>query len=268
MIEAVHRAPISPLPTKTAHAAKSIFNIENVYLSIGDQLEDVFGDLDLDALRAFSEKPAGTTFVLAMVTIFQFAEDLPDRRAAEALRSRMDWKYALHLPLNYRGLDPSELMEFRQRLSHDTTAQSVLQIMLSRLAKLGLVGGREKRERDAADVLTAVDSLSRVDRVAEAMSVALEVIASEQPDWLLEISLSHWYERYNRDLAMRQLPLTREEQEALAEAIGADMFHLLEASSAADAPDIALTPELRALRRLLQQEFDAPNHLDADSSTI
>jgi transposase len=35
------------------------------------------------------------------VTLFQFAEVLPDRQAAEEVRGRIDWKYALALPLMY-----------------------------------------------------------------------------------------------------------------------------------------------------------------------
>jgi transposase len=31
------------------------------------------------------------------VTVMQFIEDLSDRQAAEAVRSRIDWKYALSL---------------------------------------------------------------------------------------------------------------------------------------------------------------------------
>lgn len=46
----------------------------------------------------------------------QFMEDLPDRQAAEAVRSRIDWKYALSLELGDPGFDFSVLCEFRTRL--------------------------------------------------------------------------------------------------------------------------------------------------------
>jgi hypothetical protein len=80
--------------------------------------------------------------------------------------------------------------------------------------------------------------------------------------------LSHWYERYDPDLDVLQLPATREEIETLAQATGADIDHLLEASSASDAPDVALLPEIRALRRLWQQEFAARNRKDTHDATI
>ena len=31
---------------------------------------------------------------LALITVMQFMEDLPDRQAAEAVGGRIDWKYA------------------------------------------------------------------------------------------------------------------------------------------------------------------------------
>jgi IS5 family transposase len=48
--------------------------------------------------------------------VMQFMEDLTDRQAAEAVRGRIDWKYALKLELEDSGFDYSVLSEFRQRL--------------------------------------------------------------------------------------------------------------------------------------------------------
>ena len=53
---------------------------------------------------------------LALVTILQFREDLSDRRAADAVRARIDWKYLLGLELTDPGFDASVLCEFRSRL--------------------------------------------------------------------------------------------------------------------------------------------------------
>ena len=47
----------------------------------------------------------------------QFAEDLSDRRAADAVRGRIDWKYALGLELDDPGFNFSVLSEFRGRLA-------------------------------------------------------------------------------------------------------------------------------------------------------
>ena len=106
-----HPASIQPLPLDTADAARSIFNIENVYLSIGDQIDQLFSDLNLSELDSSGGKQADSLCMLAMVTIFQYAEKMPDRQAAEALRRRTDWKYALHLSLVTPGFDPDSLLQ-------------------------------------------------------------------------------------------------------------------------------------------------------------
>ena len=51
---------------------------------------------------------------LALVTVFQFLEQLSDRQAADAVRGRIDWKYAMGL--TDPGFHFSVLTEFRARL--------------------------------------------------------------------------------------------------------------------------------------------------------
>ena len=53
---------------------------------------------------------------LMMASVLQFSENLTDRQAAEAVRDRMTWKYALGLELEDPGFDASVLSEFRSRL--------------------------------------------------------------------------------------------------------------------------------------------------------
>jgi IS5 family transposase len=84
------------------------------------QLRDTLGTLYDDALFAdlFPQRGqvAQAPWQLAVVTLLQFAENLSDRQAADAVRSRIDWKYLLGLELTDAGFDFSVLSEFRQRL--------------------------------------------------------------------------------------------------------------------------------------------------------
>jgi transposase len=50
---------------------------------------------------------------LAMVTVLQFAENLTDRQAADAVRGRIDRKYSLGLELTDAGFDFTVLSQFR-----------------------------------------------------------------------------------------------------------------------------------------------------------
>ena len=68
----------------------------------------------------------------------QFVEGLTDRQAADAVRSRIDWKYALGLDLIDPGFNFSVLSDFRKRLIKGGAEQELLENMLSCLSEKGL----------------------------------------------------------------------------------------------------------------------------------
>src|ERR1019366_8705301 len=89
-------------------------------------------------------KPGWPPSRLALVTIFQKAENLTDRQVAEAVRTRIDWKYALGLDLADPGFDDSILSEFRTRVAAGGLDQVVLDTLLERLVADGLVSAGGK----------------------------------------------------------------------------------------------------------------------------
>jgi hypothetical protein len=76
----------------------------------------LFADDEFAALYPTIGQPAASPSRLAMVTVLQYMENLTDRQAADAVRSRIDWKYSLDLELTDPGFHYSVLSEFRQRL--------------------------------------------------------------------------------------------------------------------------------------------------------
>jgi transposase len=76
---------------------------------------------------------------LAVVTVLQMMEDLGDRQAAEAVRTRLDWQYLLGLGLADPGFDHSVLSEFRGRVVAHGLEEAVLDALLAKLAADGLV---------------------------------------------------------------------------------------------------------------------------------
>lgn len=62
-----------------------------------------YGDAQFAALFPATGQPAEAPWRLALVSVLQFVEGLPDRQAADAVRSRIDWKYLLGLELSDAG---------------------------------------------------------------------------------------------------------------------------------------------------------------------
>lgn len=104
---------IPPIPGMTVCVAKRAFRKGNIYLSLGDEFGTIVENVDFVELYAKEGKPALLPAMLALVLIFQFVEGLSDRKAAAAVRVRIDWQYALHLPLEDEGT-PAELAELRR----------------------------------------------------------------------------------------------------------------------------------------------------------
>jgi transposase len=112
----------------------------------------------------------------------QFAENLPDRQAADAVRSRIDWKYALGIELTDPGFDFSVLSEFRSRLLQGKAEQQLLDTVLALGRERGWLKARGKQRTDSTDVLAAILALNRLENLDETLRHALNVLAEQAPD--------------------------------------------------------------------------------------
>jgi transposase len=99
---------------------------------------------------------------LALITMFQFVEDLSDRQAADAVRARSDWKYALGLDLDNPGFDHAVVSEFRSRLIDGDAERLLFDLMLERFRKLGLLKAHGRQRTDSSHVLAAVRARNRL----------------------------------------------------------------------------------------------------------
>ena len=94
---------IYEIPAMTAAVARAAFPKGNAVMKIRDELGSLFEDVDFAALYPQLGQPAESPARLALVTILQFMENLTDREAADAVRSRIDWTYLLGLELTEAG---------------------------------------------------------------------------------------------------------------------------------------------------------------------
>ena len=125
--------PIPPVPDLTRIIAAAAFPKGNVYVQMRDELGSLYTDDLFTELYAEEGQPGWSPWRLALVSIMQFTENLSDRQAAEAVRARVDWKYALSLELSDPGFHYSVLSEFRSRLVEHAKSQVLLDEILSLL---------------------------------------------------------------------------------------------------------------------------------------
>ena len=83
------------------------------------------------------------------MTLLQFGENLSDRRAADAVRSRINWKYLLGLSLKDPGFDASVLSEFRSRLVKGGAESLLFDRLLVLCREQGLLAQHGRQRTDS-----------------------------------------------------------------------------------------------------------------------
>src|SRR3954453_1180655 len=219
--------PIGPVPELTAFVARAAFPEGNPYLSVRDALGTFYDDQRFAGLFPNRGQPAEAPWRLALVTVLQFAEGLPDRQAADAVRGRIDWKYALGLELTDPGFDFSVLCEFRARLIAGGLEQSLREALLTRSRERGLLKARGRQRTDSTHGLAAGRKLNRLENGGEMLRAALNSLAAAAPDWLAQQAEHGWIDRYGRRVEDSRLPKGEVARRDLAESIGADGHPLL-----------------------------------------
>jgi len=245
----LHPQPIGEVPAETDRVSRAAFPKGTLVTRLRDEFSALYQDEDFRRFYPARGQPGLAPWRLALVTVFQFLEQLSDRQAADAVRSRIDWKYALGLELTDPGFHFSVLTEFRARLVAGGAEHLLLDTMLERFKARGLVKARGKQRTDSTHVLGAVHDLHLLELVAETLRAALDDLAAAVPDWLRGVARPDWFERYGRRVEDYRLPKRREEREALALVVGADGFLLLGALDAQDAPaEARAVPMVQTLR--------------------
>ena len=225
----LHPKDFSVVPEQTAQVARAVFSKGNPYMTLRDELGVIYEDQIFTPLfRSTRGRPAESPGCLALVTALQFAENLSDRQAADAVRGRIDWKYLLGLELTDPGFDFTLLYEFRNRLLENEAEQMLLDELVKLLKARKLVKVRGKQRSDSTHVVAAIRKLNRLELVGETMRYALNSLAVVVPDWLREQVPTEWFERYGPPCSGWRLPKSKAKREALAETIGQDGLDLCE----------------------------------------
>lgn len=253
----LHPQPPYQVPEETARVAHAAFPNPTLAMQVYDTLGCCYADDDFADLFPSRGQPAASPSKLALVLLLQFAENLTDRQAADAVRGRIDWKYALGLALTDPGFHFSLLSAFRDRLIAGDASTRILDRLLIHAKERGWLKERGRQRTDSTHILAAVRSLHRLECVGRTLQHTLNMIAQTAPDWLRTQTPPEWFERYRRLIDEYRLPKSEPRRHALAEQIGADGLHLLALLDQEDAPShVRELDAVACLRRVWTQQFE------------
>src|ERR671929_1487785 len=156
----LHPEPIGEIPPETVRVARAAFPKGTVVTRLRDEFSELYRDEDFGRFYPSRGQPGLAPWRLALVTVLQFVENLSDRQAADAVRARIDWKYALGLELEDPGFDHTVLSEFRSRLVESGAERLLLDVLLERFRQRGLLQARGRQRTDSSHVLAAAPPLN------------------------------------------------------------------------------------------------------------
>ncbi|MFF5232702.1 transposase [Dactylosporangium sp. NPDC000521] len=244
------------VPELTARVVRASFPKGTLAVRIRDALGPLFTDELF--VRAFSAvgRPAASPGASALVSVLQYAEGLSDRQAADQVRARIDWKYLLGLELDDAGFDFTVLADFRARLIKHDLEEKVLDVILDRCARHGLLRAGGRQRTDSTHVLAAVRTLNRMEFVGETLRAALEALAAAAPDWLAPMIDAGWAERYGTRIDSYHFPKGEDVRRRWAEQVGRDGYLILDAVAASSAPAwLQEIPAVQVLAQAWEQQY-------------
>ena len=217
---------ICAVPERTAEVAHAAFPRGNRYM----QMRDAFGTLYTNApfadLYPAVGQHAEAPWRLALITTMPFAENLTDRQAADAVRGRIDWQYALGLALTEAGFAFSVLSELRTRLLAGAAEERLLTQRRAYVIAWGLLTARGPQRTDSTHIVAAVRELNCLEIMGETLHHALHVLAQAAPDWLRRQITAAWGLRYGQRFSDDRLPQGTRDRHQFAETIGRDGLHI------------------------------------------
>ena len=172
---------IPNVPRDTKRVTRTILPNGNPITRLRDEFGSIYVDSDFATLFSQTGQPAVAPWRLALITVFQFLENLSDRQAVHAVLTGIDWKYALSLKLTDASFDHTVLSEFRARLVKGGQQQLLLDKMLEAFNAKGLLKVRGRQRTDSTHILSSVRVMTRLEHVTETLRAARQSAVHASP---------------------------------------------------------------------------------------
>jgi transposase len=253
----MHSHGLEPIPEETRVLMGRLSPKGTMVSQLRDALGPIYSDEQFAHLFPTRGRAAEAPWRLALVTALQAIEGLTDRQAAEYVRTRIDWLYALALPLSDPGFDYSILSDFRQRLLSAGAQDLILEPILQLCREQGWLKAHGKQRTDATAVLARVRALGSLESVGESMRATLNAIAEQAPTWLQAHLDPEWFDRYVHRFELARFPKAETQRQRLRQQVGQDVGQLLACIEEASTPQAVRTlPEVTLLRQVFAQHYE------------
>ncbi len=244
---------IPDIPAGTVRAGQAVIGEDSPFRALADALGDLAICCTSNLLAGAWVSDTFSFLTCSLLTLFQFKDALTDAEAAHALHARVDWKYALHLPLSHTGIQPATLCLFRQRIKSEPAAGQAFQAIAHSVMNLRIWPHMDEEFSLVELPLVRLCTVNQIDWKTEVMTQAIESLATFSPAWLRQYALPQWYSRYSASRVATLKHLQNEALFALAEATDADVIYLVKMLQGEDAANLAPLAEVRQLKRIWQQ---------------
>src|SRR5258708_32414385 len=155
---------LEAIPEETRRLVEGLCPKGTTVTQLRDALGPIYSDEHFAHLFPKRGRAAEAPWRLALVTVLQAIEGLTDRQAAEAVRTRIDWLYALALPLDDPGFDYTILTDFPERLLAAQAQDLILDPILQLCRRRGCLNAGGKQRTDAPAALRGGRALSSLAR--------------------------------------------------------------------------------------------------------
>src|SRR5947207_1675252 len=244
------------IPEETARIARILFLKGNLYMWLRDELGAIYNDEQFISLYPNVGQLAEQPWRLAIVSVIQYMENYTDRQVAEAVKTGIDFKYALSLEWTDPGFDFAVLSEFRSLLIEGGLEEGILTTLLTICREKGWLKERGKQRTDSTHIEAAIRLTNRIVFVGETLRAALNSLAVVVPDGLRSHVPQEWYDRYEKRMEDFHFPKEATKFVPMIEQIGHDGSDLLKWVREANAPIwLREIPALETLRLVWIQQF-------------
>ena len=241
------------IPEIVRVACEKLLSKDSVYRLIGQKGDQIITDADFVDMYSIEGRSGINPVVLSYVTVFQFLEKIPDRKAAEMAVVRLDWKYALRQELDWTGFNYSDLSNFRKRLLNNDQERLIFDRVLVYLREKGHIKAKGKQRTDATHILGRVMHLSRLELVQETIRLAVSALISADAPWSLHHLPSTFVETHS--VRRDEYGLSKTKVKEKMQKAGEAGYWLVERVEQHGQAALKELPEMQHLKRVLEEQF-------------